>query len=224
MTSLLTLHEDHIGTQSQLWHIPAGGLLLEGELRLPANAGGLVVFAHATRHSTRNQALAEEFAEAGLGTLLLDLLTPEEQRRGSVTGVRRRDIELLARRLGGVVRWLERQPRMGEVKTGCIGAGLGAAAALVAAADLSNHIAAVVSRGGRPDLAGEALSKVRTPTLLIVGGNEEDLVLLNEDAFAEMRWRRDLKILPGTTHRFEEPGKLREVARLSANWFRQYLA
>ena len=219
----MTLPEVPVATLNEIIHIPVDNVLLTGELRLPEGATGVVLFAHGSRHSLRNQVIAEKIAGAGLGTLLLDLLTPEEQQRKSVTGVRRFDIELLARRLVGVVDWLETQPHTSTLELGCMGAGIGATAALIAAEALGNRIAAVVSRAGRPDLAGEALSKVRTPTLLIVGSYDEELVALTEGAFAEMRWRRDLKIIPDANHHFTQPGKLDQVAQLSTDWFCQHM-
>lgn len=204
---------------NELVHVPLGNLLLEGELRLPEGSTSLVVFAHGSRHSQRNQFIADQLAEAGMGTLLIDLLTPEERERTTVTGVRRFDIELLARRLSGVVRWLDHFPGTRHFQVGVVGAGIGAAAAIVAAAEPGSRISAIVSRGGRPDLAGEPLHKVRAPTLLIVGGKDEVLVSLNEEAYSTMRWRRELRIIPGTTHLFKEPGKLQQVANLTRDWF-----
>ena len=223
-STTMTLNDSPSATLNEIIHIPVGNVLITGELHLPEEATGLVLFAHRSRHSPRNQVIAEKIAAAGFGTLLLDLLTPEEQQRNSVTGVRRFDIELLARRITGVVRWLDKQPQTCTLEIGCTGAGIGAAAALIAAAGPENRIAAVVSRAGRPDLAGEALAKVRTPTLLIVGGNDEELLMINEDAFATMRWRRDIRIIPEANPHFSQPGKLDQVAQLSAEWFCKYLA
>ncbi len=220
----MTLLDSPSAALNEIIHIPVGNVLLTGELRLPEEATGLVLFAHRSRHSPRNQVIAEKIAAAGMGTLLLDLLTPEEQQRTSVTGVRRFDIELLARRITGVVRWLDKQPQTCTLEMGCTGAGIAAAAVLIAAAGPEKRIAAVVSRAGRPDLAGEALTQVRTPTLLIVGGNDEELVNINEDAFADMRWRRDIRIIADANHHFTQPGKLDEVAQLSVDWFCKYLA
>ncbi|MDB6075725.1 MAG: DeoR family transcriptional regulator [Verrucomicrobiaceae bacterium] len=217
------LPEDSLETLNQLAHIPVGNALLEGELHLPEEAAGVVVFANSSRHSPRNQAIAEEIAEAGLGTLLVDLLTPEEQKRATITGVRRFDIELLAKRLTGVVRWLERHPHTRALETGFAASGTGTAAAIMAAVEMEGRISAIVSRGGRPDLAGEALYKVRTPTLLIVGGNDDVLVDINQEAYEHMRWRRDLRIIPGASHLFKEAGKLKQVAQLNATWFARYM-
>ena len=208
---------------NEIVHVPLGNLLLEGELRLPEECTGVVVFAHSSRHSQRNQFIADHIAEGGIGTLLIDLLTPEEQERTTVTGVRRFDIELLARRLSGVVRWLDHSPRTRHFEVGCVGAGIGAAAAIVSAAEQGSRISAIVSRGGRPDLAGEPLYKVRTPTLLIVGAKDEELLMLNEDAYSRMRWRRELRIIPGTTHLFKEPGKMQQVAELTRGWFCRHM-
>lgn len=199
---------------------------LDGELELPRYTTGVVVFAHgsgSSRHSPRNQFVARVLREAGIGTLLLDLLTPEEERQDSVTGLFRFDIELLAARLVGVTRWLEKQPRTRMLKVGYFGASTGGGAALAAAAELGEDVAAVVSRGGRPDLAGEALSRVKCPTLLIVGGYDEIVIGLNDDAYGRLHCPKDFRIVPGATHLFEEPGKLEQVAELSALWFAKHM-
>jgi dienelactone hydrolase len=202
--------------------IPAGAVLLDGELQLPEHTPGVVVFAHgsgSSRHSPRNQFVARVIQQAGLGTLLFDLLTQDEERQDAVTGFLRFDIGLLATRLAAATRWLENQPETRGLKVGYFGASTGGGAALVAAAELGHAIAAVVSRGGRPDLAGEALGKVVSPTLLIVGGYDEMVICFNDDAFAKLRCEKEFRIVPGATHLFEEPGKLEQVAELSVDWF-----
>ncbi|MDZ4290071.1 MAG: dienelactone hydrolase family protein [Prosthecobacter sp.] len=195
---------------------------LEGALDLPAEAAGVVVFAHgsgSSRHSPRNQFVARVIREAGMGTLLFDLLTRKEEREDDVTGVLRFDIELLAKRLIGATHWLEKQPETRELKVGYFGASTGGGAALMAAAELGDRIAAVVSRGGRPDLAGAALPRVKSPTLLLVGGCDDVVISLNQEAYAKLSCEKELRIVPGATHLFEEPGKLEQVARISAEWF-----
>jgi dienelactone hydrolase len=199
---------------------------LHGDLTLPAQVEGLVIFAHgsgSSRHSPRNRFVAEQLNTAGLGTLLMDLLTQDEERVDDVTRELRFDIGLLARRVAQVVRWSKNQPELAEVKIGLFGSSTGAAAALVAAAD-SSDVAAVVSRGGRPDLAGDALGRVTCPTLLIVGGFDEVVIGLNEEAKAHMVCPTELVIVPGATHLFEEAGTLEQVAELASAWFVRYLS
>lgn len=207
-----------------LVRISTGGVTLEGNLIVPKNATGVVLFAHgsgSSRFSTRNRYVAEALREGGLGTLLIDLLTSEEERIDERTAHLRFDIDLLTRRLAGTSEWLhQQQPKM---KIGLFGASTGGGAALVTAARIPDLIAAVVSRGGRPDLAGAALPKVKAPTLLIVGGDDTPVIRMNEDAYAQMTAERKLEIVPGATHLFEEPGTLEEVARLAREWFRKYL-
>jgi putative phosphoribosyl transferase len=196
---------------------------LPGDLVVPNGALGMVIFAHgsgSSRLSPRNRQVAERLHEAGLGTLLFDLLTEEEaEDRAKVF-----DIELLADRLEGAHRWLRRWPQVGTVPVGFFGASTGAAAALVAAARLGAEVAAVVSRGGRPDLAAEALPRVTAPTLLIVGGDDVEVLALNRAAEQRMRCERRLEVVPGATHLFEEPGALERVAELAAEWFARHLA
>jgi putative phosphoribosyl transferase len=208
-------------------HIPSGRDWLEGELVVPEGAVGLVVFAHGTgsgRRSPRNQYVARELRRSGFGTLLLDLLTPEEETR-DLEGARVRfDVDLLVQRLIGATIWLARREGTKGVPVAFFGASTGAAAALVAAAAFGDTVGAVVSRGGRPDLAGAALAKVLAPTLLIVGGNDREVLLLNEEALEALRCKKKLHIVPGATHLFEEPGKLAEVARLAAAWFRRHVS
>lgn len=206
----------------QLVHIREGGATIEGELALPEGAGAVVLFAHgsgSSRHSPRNKYVAQVLREAGLGTLLIDLLTPEEDR----TYKTRFDIDLLTRRLRAATRWLSEQPSTKGMAVGYFGASTGAAAALQAAADPSEQIGAVVSRGGRPDLAWSALTLVRAPTLLIVGGRDDIVIELNEKAYQQLKPEKHLAIVPGATHLFEEPGTLEEVARLAAEWFVRHL-
>ena len=206
--------------------IAAGSASLNGELEIPEGANGVVVFAHgsgSSRHSPRNQYVARVIRESGNGTLLFDLLTEEEGLEDSVTASLRFDIGLLVRRLVEAARWLGAQPSARGFDIGFFGSSTGGAAALVAAAELERRIGAVVSRGGRPDLAGAALTRVESPTLLIVGGLDRVVIELNERAFAELRCERELKIVPGATHLFEEPGALESVARLAADWFRAHL-
>jgi putative phosphoribosyl transferase len=192
-------------------------------LQIPKGAGAVVVFAHGSgsgRHSPRNQFVASALQDAGLGTLLLDLLAEEEaQDRSKVF-----DIELLADRLQCAAEWLRRQPETAELRLGYFGASTGAGAALVAAARQPERVGAVVSRGGRPDLAGDALPAVEAPTLLIVGGNDQAVLVLNEQAFEQLRCPKELLIVPGATHLFSEVGALEEVARMAKDWFRRWLA
>lgn len=204
--------------------IESGRAKLEGELSIPENATGLVLFAHgsgSSRHSPRNQYVARVIREAGVGALLFDLLTREEEAVDLTTRQLRFDINLLAGRLIGATGWAQEQDDTGHLPIGYFGSSTGAAAALVATAEVED-IAAVVSRGGRPDLAGTALRHVKAPTLLIVGGRDEVVIKLNQEAFAELRCEKELKIVPGATHLFEEPGALEEVARLAAEWFRRH--
>ena len=206
--------------------IDAGDVDLAGDLALPANARGIVVFAHgsgSSRHSSRNRFVAEQLRDADLGTLLMDLLTADEERIDAPTGHLRFDIELLATRLVGAIQWLETLPETRDLPVGLFGASTGGGAALVAAARTPDRVGAVVSRGGRPDLADEDLPQVRAPTLLIVGGRDEIVIKLNEQA---MRWivaPARLEIVPGATHLFAEPGTLEQVARLARAWFARYL-
>ena len=200
--------------------------LLQGNLNGPGNPAGIVLFAHgsgSSRFSPRNRYVAEQLNNAGLATLLFDLLTGEEHHRDQFTAELRFDIGLLSRRLAGAVDWLARQEGLKALPAGLFGASTGAAAALAVAAEKPERIAAVVSRGGRPDLAGAALSKVRAPTLLVVGGLDETVLALNRRAAAELAGEQRLEVVPGATHLFEEPGKLEAVAKLAADWFRHYL-
>jgi len=221
------IHPGQVDVRLLSVQIDTGGVVLEGELGLPSTGGGLVVFAHgsgSSRHSPRNQSVAAALRQAGLGTLLFDLLTPEEAVDDQSTGNHRFDIPLLSRRLVAAVRWLQRHPESARLRLGLFGASTGGAAALVAASTLGNAIKAVVVRGGRPDLAASMLDAVQAPTLFIVGGYDDVVLELNELALARLRCAKELRIVPGATHLFEEPGKLAEVARLSAAWFQRHLA
>ncbi len=206
--------------------IPAGRTMLWGDLAVPVSAGGVVLFAHgsgSSRHSPRNRYVAQVLQRACLATLLMDLLTPDDEALDAQTAALRFDIELLARRLVEVSSWLIDHPQTSLLPIGYFGASTGAAAALVAAANHPNSVEAVVSRGGRPDLAGEALRRVVTPTLLIVGGRDPLVLELNRKAFAELPGEKKLEIVPGATHLFEEPGALESVAQLAKSWFVLYL-
>jgi pimeloyl-ACP methyl ester carboxylesterase len=202
------------------------GATLKGDLVIPGDAVGMVVFAHGTgssRHSPRNHRVAEQLRRVGLGTLLFDLLTEEEERRDIRTRELRFNVRLLADRLTGALQWLEQDPTTAELPTGAFGASTGAAAALSAAALWPERVRAVVSRGGRPDLAGEALDSVRAPTLLIVGSADRVVVDLNRQAQQRMRCPVRLELVPGATHLFEEPGALERVAGLAADWLLRHL-
>jgi len=206
--------------------IPIGDLSIAGDLVLPKAAVGLVIFAHgsgSSRFSGRNRAVAAQLNESGLATLLLDLLTEDEEVVDQVTRQHRFDIPLLAARVAAGVRWVGRRPELAALPIGIFGASTGAAAALIAAAGLPERIAAVVSRGGRPDLAREQLSVVAAPTLLVVGGRDTDVIGLNEEAAGLMRCPVEIAIVPGATHLFEEPGALGQVARLACDWFLAHL-
>jgi putative phosphoribosyl transferase len=207
--------------------IRTGPVTLSGTLEVPDDAGGIVLFAHgsgSSRFSPRNRYVAGVIRDAGIGTLLFDLLTPDEEAVDLRTRALRFDIDLLARRLVGATDWLLRQPAARGLPLGYFGSSTGGAAALVAAAERPEAVRAVVSRGGRPDLAGEALGRVRAPTLLLVGGWDEPVIDLNRRAMERMTAPVSLVIVPEATHLFEEPGKLEEVARRAASWLRAHLA
>ncbi len=214
-------------THEEAVQVPLGRRILHADFAVPESARGIVLFAHgsgSSRHSPRNRYVAQVLHQAGLATLLMDLLTPEEEALDAHTAALRFDIELLASRLAKVTAWLLDQPQTEQLRIGYFGASTGAAAALVAAAELPALIAAVVSRGGRPDLAGKALRRVAAPTLLIVGGRDSAVLELNRQAFAELPGEKKLEIVPGATHLFEEPGSLESVAQLARNWFALYLS
>ena len=202
--------------------IPAGHIQLEGTLDLPAGCSSVVVFAHgsgSSRFSPRNRFVAKELSGRGIATLLLDLLTAEED----LVYRTRFDIELLSTRLAYVTDWLNTRAELKTAAVGLFGASTGAAAALKTAAASGKKIRSVVSRGGRPDLAEGYLHQVRCPTLLIVGGDDRDVLRLNQEALAQLTCEKQLAVVPGATHLFEEPGKLEEVARLASDWFERYL-
>jgi dienelactone hydrolase len=201
-------------------------MTLDSDLALPEDAHGIVLFAHGSgsgRHSPRNRAVARSLNEGGLATLLMDLLTPNEEAEDLRTAHLRFDIALLAGRLAHATDWLAWYQDTNQFRIGYFGASTGGGAALVAAAERPDLVAAVVSRGGRPDLAGAALGRVRAPTLLIVGGNDTPVIAMNRDAMAQLRATAQLDVIPGASHLFEEPGTLEEVARLARDWFNRYL-
>jgi pimeloyl-ACP methyl ester carboxylesterase len=199
---------------------------LEGELHLARNAAGLVLFAHgsgSSRHSPRNQFVAQTLQRAGVGTLLFDLLTAEEEEADAFTGHLRFDIKFLARRLVAATRWALDETTTQDLHAGYFGSSTGAAAALVAAAEMGAAITAIVSRGGRPDLAGEALDRVTAPTLLIIGGNDRPVIPLNEKAYEQLHCEKALRIVSGASHLFEEAGALEKVATMASEWFVDHL-
>src|ERR1043166_9584512 len=207
--------------------IHAERAILSGNLHIPEGASALVLFAHgsgSSRHSPRNQFVARTLNNAGLATLLFDLLTPKEEAVDMRTREHRFNIHLLAERLAHATTWTKQQAQTRDLRIGYFGSSTGAAAALVAAVEVPWDVAAVVSRGGRPDLAGDALPKVQAPTLLIVGGNDDIVIDLNEQARDRMPCEVKLEIIPGATHLFDEPGALEEVAKLASDWFGAHLA
>jgi putative phosphoribosyl transferase len=204
--------------------IPSGEINITGELNIPLNAAGVVLFAHgsgSSRHSPRNQLVARTIRDAGVGTLLFDLLTREEEAMDAYTRHLRFDIGLLAERLVNATYWLKGE--FDHLRVGYFGASTGAAAALVAAAQLGEIVGAVVSRGGRPDLAADSLPLVKAPTLLIVGGLDYPVIEMNGQAYSRLRCEKEIEIVPGATHLFEEPGTLDQVALLASEWFRTHL-
>jgi dienelactone hydrolase len=206
--------------------IPAADAKLDGNLTVPENAVALVLFAHgsgSSRHSPRNQFVARTLNGDSLATLLFDLLTPEEEAFDIHTREHRFNIDLLAERLVHATKWAGQQKKTRDLHIGYFGSSTGGAAALVAAAELPQDVGAVVSRGGRPDLAGDALPQLQAPTLLVVGGNDEIVIELNERARDRMRCEVKLEIIPGATHLFEEPGALEQVAKLASDWFSLHL-
>lgn len=213
-------------TEERTVRVQAAGVELDGTLAIPTNAQGIVLFAHgsgSSRFSTRNRYVASFLREGRLATFLIDLLTPDEEAVDNVTAEFRFDIGRLADRLVGTSEWLGAERDTADLPIGLFGASTGGGAALVAAAALPDRIHAVVSRGGRPDLAGDALEAVRAPTLLIVGGNDPVVIELNRSAMQRLRAPNQLEIVPGATHLFEEPGTLDEVARLARDWFTRFL-
>ncbi|MDH6224459.1 alpha/beta family hydrolase [Streptomyces sp. MJP52] len=207
--------------------VPSRGVILDGDLAVPPAARGVVLFAHgsgSSRHSPRNRAVAEGLRSAGFGTLLMDLLTPAEELEDTATARLRFDVPLLAGRLADAVDHLEARPGTADLPVGLFGASTGAAAALVAAAERPGRVAAVVSRGGRPDLAGDALDQVAAPVLLVVGGDDEPVLGLNRQAARRLPAVHRIHVVPGATHLFPEPGALEEVTGAAADWFREHLA
>ena len=214
-----------VGHEAQV-QIPIGPIRLQGDLVLPAGATGIVLFAHgsgSSRHSPRNRYVARSLQGAGLATLLIDLLTIEEEAIDVETAELRFNIELLAARLEGAIDWLMSSPPTRNLRIGLFGASTGAAAALVTASRKADAVGAIVSRGGRPDLARRALLKVEAPTLLIVGGDDTAVIALNREALTSLACTKRLAIVPGATHLFEEPGALEQVASLAVRWFLEYL-
>lgn len=206
---------------SQPVTVPADGTELAGDLAVPTSARGVVLFAHgsgSSRHSPRNRAVAARLRTAGLGTLLIDLLTAREERRDASTGEHRFDIPLLARRLVAAIDWLGDRSDTRELPVALFGASTGAGAALAAAAERPDRVLTVVSRGGRPDLAGDALPAVRAPVLLIVGGRDHEVLRLNQEAARSLHAPHTLHVVPGATHLFEEPGALEQVADTARRW------
>ncbi len=214
----------HVTTEAV--HLDLGAVRVEGDLNLSDRTAGLVVFAHgsgSSRFSRRNRAVAKVLEHAGFGTLLLDLLTQAEEAKDERTAEYRFDIPLLGTRVVGAIDWVRTRPNLRPLPIALFGASTGAAAALLAAAARPGTIRAVISRGGRPDLADHALPDVQAPTLLIVGGDDEPVIEMNREAMRRMRAPVQLEIVPGATHLFEEPGTLEQVARLAADWCRQHL-
>jgi dienelactone hydrolase len=213
-------------TGEQIVSVTAGSVELEGNLSVPAGATGMALFAHgsgSSRHSPRNQYVARVLRQGGLGTLLLDLLTPGEEPGDILTARLRFDIGLLTERVVGASDWLGQNPLTAGLQVGYFAASTGAAAALAAAAKRPKDVGAVVSRGGRPDLAISVLSRVKAPTLLIVGGNDYSVIEKNREALKHLRTEKKLEIVPGATHLFEEEGALEEVAGLAREWFARFL-
>mgnify|MGYP006280661047 CR=1 FL=1 len=206
--------------------IQMDSIILEGDLEVPEGAEGLVIFAHgsgSSRHSIRNKTVAKTLRQNKMATLLFDLLTPEEEEIDNVTAHLRFDIDLLSERLIGTTDWVLQNPATKNLNIGYFGASTGAAAALSAASKRSDKIGAVVSRGGRPDLAEQALPSVKAPTLLIVGGKDYQVIDMNREALKMLNCKKELQIIPGATHLFEEQGALEEVAKIAGNWFLEYL-
>src|SRR5437588_5641451 len=216
------------GWNNQTYQVQVGNnITLEGNLNIPENPPGVVLFAHgsgSSRHSPRNQFVAQVLHKAGFATLLIDLLTADEEEQDWQTGRLRFNIDLLSQRVEGATNWLTLNPATANLKIGYFGASTGAAAALVAAAQRPLAVGAVVSRGGRPDLASSYLTQVQAPTLLLVGSKDTQVIELNRWAFSLLRCEKQLEIIPGASHLFEEPGTLEKVAQLASQWFTRYLA
>jgi putative phosphoribosyl transferase len=210
----------------EMIEVPMGSIVLHGDVRIPPRPSGLVIFAHgsgSSRFSSRNRQVAESLHMRGLATLLMDLLTPQEESVDTFTSQYRFDIPRLGERVTGAADWAKTVAAVCDLPIGLFGASTGAAAALMAAADRPDLVAAVVSRGGRPDLAGEALARVVAPTMLIVGSADHTVIELNRKAMRRMTAEVELQIVAGATHLFEEPGTLEEVERLAGEWFEQFL-
>lgn len=219
------LGEENSGALNLSVDVSVPGAILKGELYVPSDPAGVVLFAHGSgsgRHSPRNQFVARVLQQSGIATLLLDLLTEPEERIDQESGRLRFDVNLLAYRLGHAAEWLSKLPKLNSLKLGIFGASTGAAAALMTAAKMP-RISTVVSRGGRPDLAGAALENVTVPVLLIVGGNDLQVLELNREAEQRLRGETKLEVIQGATHLFEEPGALEQVARHAQEWFSRYL-
>jgi putative phosphoribosyl transferase len=217
--------EKKVGVQSEV-KIHIGAVALNGFLHVPTDAKGLVLFAHgsgSSRFSPRNQLVARFLHDEQIGTLLFDLLTPKEEEVDNQTRSLRFNIPFLAERLIAATEWIGEYPETHHLSMGFFGASTGASAALIAAAELGLRVQAVVSRGGRPDLAGQALARVQCPTLLIVGGNDFGVIELNQQAFQLLQCKKKIEIIEGATHLFEEPGTLEEVGRMAAIWFSAHL-
>jgi putative phosphoribosyl transferase len=213
------------GTESEI-KIHMDPVALEGCLNIPDNAKGVVLFVHgsgSSRHSPRNQQVAEVLRVAGIATLLIDLLTPQEERIDIQTAQLRFDIRLLTQRLVGIIDWLAQNADTRGLPIGLFGASTGAAAAFAAAAQRANRVAAIVARGGRPDLAGPLLATVTAPSLLVVGGNDLPVIMINREAFSQLHTEKRLEIVPGAGHLFREPGTLAQVSRLAREWFADHL-
>lgn len=224
MRAMQNKTQDHVDETTV--HIPVGRVTLEGDLAIPAGAESIILFAHgsgSSRFSSRNRYVARYLQREGLATLLFDLLTSAEEKIDSYNMQLRFDIDLLALRLSGATRWVNTQKETGQMAIGYFGASTGAAAALIAENNHQGAVQAIVSRGGRPDLAGRALSLVKAPTLFIVGGEDHQVITLNELAMEKVRAVKKMSIVPGATHLFEEPGTLELVADLASNWYIQYL-
>ncbi|MBI2850409.1 MAG: dienelactone hydrolase family protein [Chloroflexi bacterium] len=220
------MQEQKLPQEEGYVRLSTDGVFLHGNLIIPEPAKGLVVFAHGSgsgRHSPRNQYVARILRDAGLGTLLFDLLTLEEEAEDLISGRQRFDIKMLARRLVGVTDILQSNEKTRRLRLGYFGASTGAAAALVAAAERPEAVGAVVSRGGRPDLAAPVLDRVKAPTLLIVGGEDYPVIEMNRSALAKLKTEKQLVIVPGATHLFEEPGTLEQAARYAGDWFLKHL-
>jgi dienelactone hydrolase len=219
--------KSHADLTREALRLRLGDLVLDGDLALPPGARGLVLFAHgsgSSRHSPRNKFVAGELHVAGLGTLLMDLLTADEEAIDDRTGRLRFDVRLLGERLLRAAEWLASDSRTAPLGIGYFGASTGAAAALIAAAERPDLARAVVSRGGRPDLAGPALTRVEAPTLLIVGGEDRQVLELNRQALQQLRSPKELVVVPGATHLFEEPGALERIAQLARDWLVRHVA